>query len=355
MITVEIHGSKKEGDNVFARMLREEKTIQDINEISNFIINHDYRFNSFKLVEGEVELLQPERFENLEGKFATTNGKDFSIVKQMIYGRELRQLNKETRKWDSNREIAAKFTDGSWARFSDIKILKNINNTNIGFKIILPKEETTKYINEYNLIQHLRDRTAHVTGHRPNKLGGYDMKNPKMMQLKGKLLEVLEDLIVNQKIDRFVNGGALGGDQAFFWCVHILKKKYPHIKNIVAIPFKNQDKKWSDNQKYWYQKMLYLADEVINVELLEDYSTDEHLLEKTDKRYIPLDDFSNAKMHQRNHYMADIGLYTVAIYDGVSVKGGTVECLKYVFKQGKNKVIQINPEKEFEVSLMDRL
>ncbi|MER1266586.1 SLOG family protein [Bacillus sp. C2(2022)] len=85
----------------------------------------------------------------------------------------------------------------------------------------------------------LRERTACFTGHRPDKLGGFDMKNPTMLKLKDKLLEVIEELITRENKSRFISGGALGTDIAAFWCVHMLKKKYPVIENIVAIPFKN--------------------------------------------------------------------------------------------------------------------
>lgn len=59
----------------------------------------------------------------------------------------------------------------------------------------------------------LRKKTVCFTGHRPNKLGGYDMKNPTMLKLKDKPLEVIEELIIKEDKSRFITGGALGTDQ----------------------------------------------------------------------------------------------------------------------------------------------
>ncbi len=80
----------------------------------------------------------------------------------------------------------------------------------------------------------LRQKTACFTGHRPDKLGGYDMKNPTMLKLKDKLLEVIEDLITRENKSRFISGGALGTDIAAFWCVHMLKKKHPFIEKTLS-------------------------------------------------------------------------------------------------------------------------
>ncbi|MBU5245288.1 DUF1273 family protein [Bacillus halotolerans] len=163
----------------------------------------------------------------------------------------------------------------------------------------------------------LRKKTVCFTGHRPNKLGGYDMKNPTMLKLKDKLLEVIEELIIKEEKSRFITGGALGTDQAACWCVHILKKKHPHIKNIIATPFKEQDKVWSADQKMWYKRMLDVADEIINVEELDKYKV------SGDKP----GEFSPAKMQKRNEYMIDYSEAIVAVYDGS--KSGTRNCLNY--------------------------
>nr|WP_268404293.1 SLOG family protein [Bacillus sonorensis] len=186
----------------------------------------------------------------------------------------------------------------------------------------------------------LREKTVCFTGHRPDKLGGYDMKNPTMLELKDKLLEVIEELITKDNKTRFISGGALGTDIAAFWCVHMLKKKYPVIENIVAIPFKNQDKIWPDEQKYWYQRMLESADEIVNVEEVDKYKTDDD----------NPGEFSLAKMQKRNEYMVDHSQAIVAVYDGR--KGGTANCLYYAWRcYLGHQIWRLHPKYDFELEI----
>ncbi|MFC7804830.1 SLOG family protein [Bacillus subtilis] len=186
----------------------------------------------------------------------------------------------------------------------------------------------------------LRKKTVCFTGHRPNKLGGYDMKNPTMLKLKDKLLEVIEELIIKEEKSRFITGGALGTDQAACWCVHILKKKFPHIKNIIATPFKEQDKVWSADQKMWYKRMLDVADEIVNVEELDKYKVSE------DKP----GEFSPAKMQKRNEYMIDHSEAIVAVYDGS--KSGTKNCLNYARKSYLgHQLWRLHPDFNFELDI----
>jgi uncharacterized phage-like protein YoqJ len=188
--------------------------------------------------------------------------------------------------------------------------------------------------------EELRKQTACFTGHR--KIGGYDMKNPMALRLKDKLIETIELAMKQEGVTRFISGGALGTDQIAFWCVHILKNNYPNIKNIVAIPFKNQDKVWNKEQKHWYHKMLKLADEVVNVEELGEYKT------KNDE---PLGEFSVAKMQKRNEYMVDKSSVIIAVYDGS--KGGTANCLWYARKMavGHRALYRLDPRFDFELDV----
>lgn len=187
------------------------------------------------------------------------------------------------------------------------------------------------------LEEQIRKQTACFTGHRPDKLGGYDMKNPTMLKLRDKLLEIIEILIIEEGINRFISGGALGADQCAFWCVHMMKKKYPEIKNLIAVPFLNQDKLWPAEQKYWYKKMLYLADEVINVEETGGYKADKD---------TPFGEFSPIKMQKRNEYMVDKSNTLIAVYDGS--KGGTANCVRYASRNQMGIMyIQIMPQFDF--------
>ncbi|NMW01910.1 DUF1273 family protein [Bacillus safensis] len=199
------------------------------------------------------------------------------------------------------------------------------------------REEERRTFEESEKIRH---KTVCFTGHRPQKLGGYDMKNPTMLKLKEKLLEVIEILIEENECERFITGGALGADTAAFWCVHIMKKKYPHIKNIVAVPFENQDKKWSAEQQAWYRKMLDKADEVINVDEIEKYKDNT----------VPNGEYSVAKLSRRNEYMVDHSKDIVAIYDGS--KSGTSNCLYYAHNRYLGHGIwRLSPQYDFDLEV----
>jgi uncharacterized phage-like protein YoqJ len=190
------------------------------------------------------------------------------------------------------------------------------------------------------LEEELRQHSICVTAHRLNKLGGYNMKNPTMLRLKERLLEVFENLIIRENIYRLFTGGALGGDTASFWCFHILKEKYPHIKNIIAVPFKNQDGVWTEEQKKWYKKMLSLADKIYYVDEIKEYKTGEN---------IPIGDYSPAKMQKRNEFMSDKTIITISIWDGS--KGGTANCTNYSRRMGK-RIIRLDPRYNFELIYM---
>lgn len=197
------------------------------------------------------------------------------------------------------------------------------------------------------LKEELRAVSVGATGHRPDKmggwansLGGYINNHPDVVKVRTVLLEVLEDLIVNKGKSRFISGGALGFDSLFFWSINHLKKKYPHIQNILAIPFKNQYIKWQSEQKRWYFKMLEVADEVIDVARESHYQTFE---DKDSTNPIPLDNFSKDKMHRRNEYMVDHSSVTVAFFDGSS--GGTGHCYRYATNNifGRPTIIRLDP------------
>ncbi|WCF11618.1 SLOG family protein (plasmid) [Paenibacillus thiaminolyticus] len=192
-----------------------------------------------------------------------------------------------------------------------------------------------------------RNITVGATGHRPNKmggymdaLGGYNRNHPIVVQLRTQSLISLEGLIVEHGVSRFISGGALGFDSLFFWCVNHLKKKYPHIKNIVAIPFKNQWIKWMDTLPEavkWYHEMLRVADEVIDVAREEGYLT----YEDQGERPIHLDNYSNDKLKKRNEYIADHISYLFTFYDGSN--SGTGHCINYIKKKNRVTILRMDP------------
>ena len=175
------------------------------------------------------------------------------------------------------------------------------------------------------------------TGHRPNKLGGYDYKNIKNKKIRRKIYDTLRELIENYEGIQvhFISGGALGIDQfAFDVCDFIINKtKYDKLYiNEIAIPFKDQPNAWfkqEDKDRYFGQ--IEKADKVTYVDTLEGYK----------RTNIPEGKYNAYKMQLRNEYMVDNADIVIAVWNG-DKKGGTYNCVKYAEKLGK-RIIQINP------------
>jgi uncharacterized phage-like protein YoqJ len=185
-------------------------------------------------------------------------------------------------------------------------------------------------------------QVACFTGHRPQAkcMFGFNLKDERYQPLYRELTKTIELCINKEGITRFISGGALGIDQIAFWLVHKLKEKYPNIKNIVAVPFKNQDKVWTEEQKYWYKKVLEKADEIVFVDELDNFKY------KDDS--VPIGDYSRDKMQKRNEWMCNNSRIVIAVFDGS--KGGTNNCVYYARRSGKS-IFKLNPKYNFELDI----
>lgn len=177
-------------------------------------------------------------------------------------------------------------------------------------------------------------KTCCFTGHRPEKLGGYNIYNQKNIAIANAIKKGIINLIDNFGVKRFICGGALGVDTVSCLVLEKLKKeKYPDIYIVLAMPFKNQDAKWfnqEDKDRLQHQKEL--VDEVVLVDELTNT-----------KYYCDLNGLGNyhpAKMQKRNEYMVDNSDFVIAVFDGEQ-KGGTFNCIKYALKQ-TNRDLQIH-------------
>ncbi|WPQ59463.1 Uncharacterized SPBc2 prophage-derived protein yoqJ, partial [Paenibacillus polymyxa] len=117
-----------------------------------------------------------------------------------------------------------------------------------------------------------------------------------------------------------------------------MKAKYPHIENVLAVPFLNQPKAWGDEllqATYWYKKMMEYADVIIDVARHPIYGTLED--------HVPLDDYSKTKMFKRNEFMVDQSCYLLAFFDGSS--RGTGQCVRYAQRGIINRpsIIKLDP------------
>jgi len=150
------------------------------------------------------------------------------------------------------------------------------------------------------------------TGHRPQKLGGFDPYSKDNRVMLNKLREVIVDHIENKDVSLFITGMALGIDMWAARIVLALKPKYPQLQLVAAVPCKNQHKKWVIQSKMEWEKIIGMCDKVHYV---------------SDEEYTPW------CMNVRNEWMVDNSDYVIAVHDGS--KGGTHNCKQYAKKKDK--------------------
>jgi uncharacterized phage-like protein YoqJ len=135
-----------------------------------------------------------------------------------------------------------------------------------------------------------------VTGHRPDKLGGYSTPNE------------LYDLVLKGLVDAFnffkpayvITGMSLGTDQ---WAAELCFNM--GIPFVAAIPFNNQDAKWFPHSKQHYH----------------------WLLSKAYAKYVICEgEYAPWKMQKRNEWMVQSCHQVVAVWNGTT--GGTKNCLE---------------------------
>lgn len=141
-----------------------------------------------------------------------------------------------------------------------------------------------------------------VTGHRPNKLYGYNLAAPEYGVLEGKFKEILK----KYQVQTAYTGMALGTDTVFANAVLDLKKEGMDIRLECVLPCLNQDKKWSKRDQKHYQEILQAADEVI---LLSE------------------EEYSPELMRIRNRWLVDHADMLIAVWDGSN--SGTSNCIRY--------------------------
>lgn len=154
-----------------------------------------------------------------------------------------------------------------------------------------------------------------ITGHRPNKMYGYNIYNSEWTSLK----EKLKNMLIENNCSEAITGMALGVDTVFALAVLELKEAGYDIRLHCAIPCRNHSCKWVKESVDLYNDILSKADTVKLV---------------SDEEYKPW------LMQRRNEYMVDIADKVIAVWDGSS--GGTRNCVEYAERQGK-EIIRIIP------------
>lgn len=144
-------------------------------------------------------------------------------------------------------------------------------------------------------------RVLSVTGHRPDKVGGYDEVT------FGYLVATARLCLVFIKPEVVLTGMALGWDMAVAQACFELGIPYTP-----CIPFKGQECKWCSEQQALYHQLIAAA--------------------PCPAVYVSEPPYSPAKMDVRNRYMVDNSEHTLALWSG-DPKGGTANCVRYAIKK----------------------
>lgn len=156
----------------------------------------------------------------------------------------------------------------------------------------------------------LKNITLCFTGHRSQKLPWrFNECDERCVNMRNKAKEKIEQAIIDGYV-YFISGMALGFDMICAEIVLELKKKYPHIKLVCAIPCKNQDELWTNEYKKRYKNLLKQADTI---------------------RYIA-EEYTKTCMLERNDYMLKNSSRVIALFNGLS--GGTKSTILKAQKMG---------------------
>ena len=157
--------------------------------------------------------------------------------------------------------------------------------------------------------------TACSTGYRPQKCPwGFNEQDIRCLDMRKRTKAKVENAIQNgYKV--FISGMAIGFDMIFAEIVLELKEKYPQIKLVAALPYRDQYRLWKENQIARYKNLLQQCDDV------------RCLYERYD---------DNPKcMLERNDYMLNCSSLVFALFD--NKPGGT----KYTVNKAKQKGLKI--------------
>jgi uncharacterized phage-like protein YoqJ len=141
------------------------------------------------------------------------------------------------------------------------------------------------------------------TGHRPHKLGGYDLK------VFERLVALAEQALLKYQPATVISGMALGWDQALAQAATNLG-----IPWLAAIPCRGQESKWHGDSKHYYHELLTHATWKVCLSV----------------RY------TSGCMQRRNEFMVNKADMILALWDGSP--GGTANCIKVAETAGKTVI-----------------
>ncbi len=165
----------------------------------------------------------------------------------------------------------------------------------------------------------LREKTLCFSGHRPEKLPFKgEIDSPEIKALMSILFLEIE-AAVKEGYENFITGVAKGIDIWAAKYIIMLKRDYPDLKLICAVPYQNYGDGWKGYDKWDLNWVFDNADEKINVSPF----------------------YSKICMKIRNEYMVDRSSKLIAVVN--DYKSGTGQTIRYAQKNNLDiKIINAN-------------
>ena len=182
-----------------------------------------------------------------------------------------------------------------------------------------------------------------VTGHRPNKLFGYDWNTEENKRLMTAMKELyLENMYEYESVYgdnnfTWIVGGALGIDQMTHQILNEIKEEVNDLNITITLaePFDGFYGRWSIYDVRRYFSLRDTADKFVRVSELDNYKINCPVNCEKEKWVV------SAMLQKRNEYMVDNSNEVIAWWDGTN--GGTANCVRYAKSKGKT-ICQYNPK-----------
>lgn len=174
-----------------------------------------------------------------------------------------------------------------------------------------------------------------LTGHRPQKLGGFDLSKPGYAKLQQGLETYIErnldvyDIVVGH------SGLALGADTIWSKAILAMKAKYPgRVFFHAEIPMMEQSSAWfkKSDIDFWKEQIERADEKTV-------YGSFEGITDDGERRKL-----AGKFLNERNHGMLDHSDVLLALHDGSG--GGTGNAVAYAKKTGLT-TITVHPDVYF--------
>lgn len=153
----------------------------------------------------------------------------------------------------------------------------------------------------------MKTYTLSLTGHRPNKLWGYNLNEGKYPQLKQRLMDIIAEKLADYHTVICHSGMALGADTVWAQAIIQMQRQYPtRIIFVADIPCVHQEHRWPESSQRVFHEILTHANQQIV--------------------YAPA--YNYKCMQDRNIGMIDACDELIAIWNGDD-HGGTANAVHY--------------------------